>query len=461
MKIVIPIITIPIVSTALGPAGIGVFNYTNSIAQYFVLVASLGVAMYGNRAIALAYNRKENISILFWEIFFFKATLTIAVLCCYLLAVSFFSERIYFYIQSLTIVAVLFDISWFFMGIEDFKKTSMSSLLVQIATFVAIVFFVKDQSDTLAYIFIQTIGTVFSQVLVWLFLKPYVCFERPRLSKSWAHFKGAFEFFIPQVAITLYTNLNKTLLGLFIGSSAVGYYTNSLTLNTVFITVITTLDMVLLPHMSGLFAKNKVGAIVKLMTQTLHLQLFFSIPIMFGMWTVYDKLVPWFFGDKFLFVNQVIPFFSVLIVIIPLGMSISRQYLIPIGKVKEYNRSVMIGAMINILSNLLLLPFLGFFGVVIANLLAEFFVTLVRVRAFVKDTGFTFDYQRLMIYVSSAAVMMIVTRLATNNLSPSLLTNMIQGILAVCIYFGLTALGKANPLTDRIKRSEAKKENRS
>ncbi|BAO07257.1 putative teichoic acid/polysaccharide export protein [Enterococcus mundtii QU 25] len=99
MKIVIPIITIPIVSMALGPAGIGIFNYTNSIAQYFVLVASLGVAMYGNREIALAYNRQEDISKLFWEIVVFKAILTLAVFFIYIAVVSFLPNSNYFYFK--------------------------------------------------------------------------------------------------------------------------------------------------------------------------------------------------------------------------------------------------------------------------------------------------------------------------------------------------------------------------
>lgn len=308
MKIVIPIITIPIVSMALGPAGIGIFNYTNSIAQYFVLVASLGVAMYGNREIALAYNRQEDISKLFWEIVVFKAILTLAVFFIYIAVVSFLPNSNYFYFQSLTILAVLFDISWFFMGIEDFKLTSVSSLFVQIITFVLILLFIKDSNDVGIYILIQTAGIFVSQVLVWFFIKPYITFQKINLKKSFSHIKGSFEFFIPQVAITLYTNLNKTLLGLFIGASAVGFYTNSLTLNTVFITIITTLDIVLLPHMSGLFAKKNVERIVELMDKTIDLQLFFSLPIMFGMLTVYDKLVPWFFGEKFLFINNVIPF---------------------------------------------------------------------------------------------------------------------------------------------------------
>lgn len=73
-------------------------------------------------------------------------------------------------------------------------------------------------------------------------------------------------------------------------------------------------------------------------------------------------------------------------------MSISRQYLMPIGHVKEYNKSVIVGAIINIIANLILLPTIGFFGVVFSNILAECFVTFVRTR---KSTDFKFEYRKL------------------------------------------------------------------
>ncbi|MGX7174049.1 flippase [Enterococcus ratti] len=450
-KIIMPIITVPIVSKALGPSGLGIFNYTNSIAQYFVLVASLGIAMYGNREIALVYHRKENISKIFWEICLLKVILTSITLVVYFLFISFLDNRFYFYIQSLTILAVMFDISWFFMGIEDFKKNSMTNLGIQFITFILIVCFIKDSSDTRLYVLLQSLGTLLSQVFTWFFIRKHIDFKRILLIDSLRHARASFEFFIPQVAILLYTNLNKTLLGIFIGSTAVGYYTNSLTINTVFITIITTVDMVLLPHMSGLYAKGNVKKMVAIIDKTIHLQLYFSIPAMFGMLTVYDKLVPWFFGKDFLFINKVIPIFSILIVVMPLGMSISRQYLIPIGKVKVYNKSVLIGAVINILCNLILLPSIGFFGVVFSNILAEIFVTMVRTNSFLKRTNFRFHKRELQIIFSSAIIMWLVTRMVTKAMPPTLLTNLVQVTLALSIYLVLTTFLGYNPILNSLK----------
>lgn len=452
VKIIIPIITIPIVSKAIGPEGIGMYNYSNSVVQYFVLLAGLGVTMYGNRQIALVWNKnKSAASITFWEIFTYKAIMSLISLIIYLIFISFTKNQIYLYAQSLVLIGTLFDVSWFFMGVEDFKKTSLANLVVQLTTLFLIVLFINDSSDTLLYIFIQSCGLLLSQLIVWLFIKQYITFVKVSIKNSFSHAKGAFNFFIPQVSIMLYTNLNKTILGVFLGTVAVGYYSNSLQLNNVIVTVITTLDIVLLPHMSGLFAKNNTKKIIETMTKTLHLQLFFSIPLMFGLLTISDKLVPWFFGKEFQYIIKVIPWFTPLIVIIPLGMAISRQYLMPVGKIAEYNKSVIIGAAINIILNIILLPTIGFFGVVIANIVAELFVTIVRMISFIKSTKFKFNMNQVTVFVFSGLVMCLITRWFTSSMSDSIITTLTQGIIGVIIYFSLTTLLKSNLILNYLK----------
>lgn len=457
VKIIVPVLTIPIVSRVLGPSGIGLYNYSYSIANYFALAAGLGITIYGNRAVSLSWNRNEDVSKTFWEILTLKTVVSFIIMICYLIFIVLainVEDRTVYIIQSLIILAVTFDVSWFFMGIENFKKTSIVNTITQLLTFFCILIFINNSHDILKYTFIQSMGLMLSQLFVWIYIKKYIKFIKVTFKDAFSHFKGAVAYFIPQVAVFLYTNLNKTIVGVFLGTTAVGYYTNSLQLNTVFITIITTLDLVLLPHMSSLFARENVKKIIKLMERTIHLQLFFSIAIFFGMLIVYDKLVPWFFGYDFIFINKLIPFFSILIIICPLGLAISRQYLIPIGKVGQFNRSVIIGAGVNIFFNALLLPMLGIYGVVFANILAELFVTGVRTRAFLKETNFNFDFRKIMIYVFAGLCMFIVARLFTKNMDATVSTNIIQILISIPIYFIITTIAKANPVRDYLKKGD-------
>ena len=52
MTLITPFITTPYISRVLGADGTGVQSYTNSVVQYFAILAALGTASYGQREIA-------------------------------------------------------------------------------------------------------------------------------------------------------------------------------------------------------------------------------------------------------------------------------------------------------------------------------------------------------------------------------------------------------------------------
>lgn len=66
--LIVPLITIPYISRVLGPTGVGVNSYTNSVVQYFILLGSLGINTYGNREVAYCRDSREKLSKVFWEI---------------------------------------------------------------------------------------------------------------------------------------------------------------------------------------------------------------------------------------------------------------------------------------------------------------------------------------------------------------------------------------------------------
>lgn len=65
-----PLITTSYVSHVLLPAGVGRVSYANTIAAYFVLIASLGLPSYGVKAIAQSNVNKEQRSRTFFRTVF-------------------------------------------------------------------------------------------------------------------------------------------------------------------------------------------------------------------------------------------------------------------------------------------------------------------------------------------------------------------------------------------------------
>ncbi len=136
LLIILPLITIPIVSNALGVRGIGIYNYVNSIITYFTLVAALGLANYGIREIASVREDKQLLSRKFSELLQFNVIVAFFVAIVFILFVLLIKRyQIYFLISGLAIIACMFDISWFFAGIEDFKVVTLSNLIIKIISF--------------------------------------------------------------------------------------------------------------------------------------------------------------------------------------------------------------------------------------------------------------------------------------------------------------------------------------
>ncbi|HFR4293314.1 TPA: polysaccharide biosynthesis C-terminal domain-containing protein, partial [Enterococcus faecium] len=290
-----------------------------------------------------------------------------------------------------------------------------------------------------------------SQAFMWIFVWKNVEFKKVKITDMTRHIMPSLQYFIPKVAIVLYTNLNKTLLGWIDSKEAVGYYTNTLIMNSILVTLITTLDLVLLPKFSNLISKGESKSIVKFMEKTINLQLFFTIPMMFGILIITPKLVPWFFGDKFLLLDNTIPMVAPLIIIIPLGIAVGRQYLVPMNRIKIYNMAVILGAIVSIVANLVLIPMLSIYGAIIATLIAEMFVTVTRFSSFVKETGFTIKFKIIFGYFIAGIVMFLITSLLTKTLNPSLLTTLIQVFIGIIIYLTVTLIFRINPVIDMLK----------
>lgn len=452
MIIILPILTIPIVSRALGPEGVGTWNYIQSVMNYFLLLAGLGLSNYGVREIAIVSNDKNNLSRKFWELEGFNLLFTFMTLILYFVIVSFLRYRELYYIQSLVLIGSLLDITWFFSGIEDFKKIMLSGALVKIISFIMIVIFVKKQNDLVWYVFIQSLSLLISQIVLWLFIRNKITFVKVSIRDITKHVIPASRFFISKIAMTIYMNLNKTLLGMMTTMTIVGYYSNSLTLVTLSGSLITALNTVLIPKMSIIYVNESESKLIKGLEKSLHFQLFLTIPIAFGIILVSPKLVDWFFGENFNFIKNIIPLLAPVVIVQALQSGIAAQYLIPKNDMKSYNLTVIFGAVISLVCNLVFIPIMGIYGAVVATIMGQSTLCAVRVYVLIKNTEFIFNFKLIRNYFLSAILMWILTGLVTNPLSSSFVTTAIQIILGFVLYMIVTMLSKSNPLIDILYR---------
>lgn len=436
VAIILPFITTPYVSRVLGVTNVGIYGYTLSISAYFILFGSLGTALYGQREIAYEQNNKQKYSQTFIEIIILRIiTMSISLLLFYLLFCKTGEYNNYFKILILELIATTLDISWFFQGLEEFKKTVTRNLIVKIISVILIFVFVKTKKDLNIYFLIYTMSILIGNLSLWLYLPDFLTIKNIKKINLKKHFKSTIVLFIPQIAIQIYTILDKTMLGtIIIDKAEVGYYTQAEKMIKLMLTVITSLGTVMLPRIASNFAKGDIEKIKIYIKRAFNLVFLISFPMIIGIISVSYIFVPWFFGKGY---DKVIPVMCILTpILLFIGMSnvIGMQFLLPTKKQKEYTYSVVIGAVSNFIINLILIPKLGAVGAAIGTIIAECSVTISQIVFTRKQIDYKEILKLSKNYIISSIVMLLVLLLCKTLLNTSVISMFIQIIIGIATY---------------------------
>lgn len=384
--ILLPIITVPYVSRVLGPEGIGLYSYTGSYAQYFVLAGMIGISLYGNRQVAYNKHNKENLSKEFWNIYGLQFLTTIISFFVYIFIFVIInnSNKMMYFIQSIVVLTTVFDISWFFIGYEDMKSVVIRNTIVKIVGVVSIFIFVRKPSDVIKYAFIMVISNFIGQVIMWFNIKDKVYKLKPNLRESIKHLKPSIALFISQLAIQIYTLLDKTMLGAMTGVYEVGLYENSQKTIKLALTLITSLGVVMLPRMSALHSQGKKDEFNKLIYKAFNFVNFMAFPMVFGLIAVSNTFSLWFYGESFNGIGFLLKIGSLLMIFIGWSNILGIQVMLPMKKERQFTISVTVGALVNFILNLFLIKQFQASGTTLASVIAEFSVTATQIY-FLKD----------------------------------------------------------------------------
>lgn len=376
LVLILPFVTSPYIARVIGAEGLGTYSYSYSIAYYFVLFSMLGIKNYGNRAIARVRDDKNLLNETFSNIA--ALHILISVVCC----VAYFGyvilldseERIYAGIQALYVLSGLFDISWFYFGIEHFKLTVTRNIIIKIANVVCVFAFVRTSGDLWIYCLIMALGNLISQLSLWIPLKQYVKLVSPKWDSMKIHMKPLIVLFIPAIAVSLYKYMDKIMIGSLSSKSQLGYYENAEKVINIPMTVIASFGTVMLPKMSNLAASHDKQASRKYITISMEFVMCLAFALAFGLAGVGTVFAPIFWGDKFVLSGYLIMGLATTIPFVSFANVIRTHYLIPNALDREYLASVVAGAVVNLAINALLISRLGAVGAVVGTVAAEIVV---------------------------------------------------------------------------------------
>ncbi len=383
INMLFPLLTSMYVSHILMAKGVGRVSAAQNIVQYFVLLAPLGLTTYGTREIAKVRNNREQTESLFTELFIINSCSTLVWVIIYFGMIftmdHFAKERLLYLVAGLPIVFNFINIEWFYQGIEDYVYIALRNAVVKMLSLIAIVSFVKTADDYIIYAMIYVLGIAGNYVFnIINAIKKGIRF-RFFSNKITQHLKPVLILLCSNIAIELYTLLDTTMLGLWCTEEVVGYYTNSLKLVKIIVSLISAIGGVLLPRLSYYKEQKMMEQCDSLISKVTIIMLFFAIPCGIGVFILAEPIVLVMFGETFIPAIGTIRIATILIYVLGFSNLFGTQVLLTFNQEKKLLLCTCIGAISNILMNSMLIPMFQHNGAVVASVISESIVTLMTI----------------------------------------------------------------------------------
>ena len=283
----------------------------NALTPKILAFGSLGIALYGQRETAIVRDNIEEYSKLFIEVSILRLiTLSISMILFFIAFVLRNNDySLYYGILLLEIIANIFDISWFFQGLEEFKKTVLRNIVVKLLSIISIFIFVKTTNDIWLYVLIYALSVLIGNISLWLYLPKYLTKVDIKELNLLKHLKPTLALFVPQIAIQVYTLLDKTMIGTIIdGKSEVGFYDQAQKIIKLLLTIITSMGTVMMPRIAYTYSQGDKNKVDDYINNSFRLVFMLSLPMILGICLVSDVFVPLFFGDGYEMVSLLMLF---------------------------------------------------------------------------------------------------------------------------------------------------------
>lgn len=463
MNIAFPIITFPYVSRILTPESIGRVNFSNSVVQYFVIIAALGINSYGVREAAKIKNDREALSKFVQELFTINiiSTFISCLLFVFLLIFSDFLQkyRILLLICSSKIIFNLISFDWLYTAEEEFKYITLRSIFFQIIALVYLFIFVRTDADCIKYAIFGIISTVGSNIVNFFHARKFVTFKIRKLNLK-IHLKSIFIFFGTTLVISIYSVLDTSMLGFMSTDVEVGFYSVATKITNMVTSLLTSVIGILLPRLSFYIKEELVEEYSKLLVKIINVMIVLTVPIVCGLILLSRQIIEVFSGAQYVSAVTAMNIMSP-VVLLCVFASISGNILLSQNKERVSLIACIFGAVSNIILNSIFIPMYGHVGAAFATLIAQFIVMIFQV---IPEWQYFFNKKifinLISVLISSFLMSVVVYFLMKNiqNLILNLLISVFSGILVYALFLFITRneifIENVNLLKDKFKRAK-------
>ncbi len=413
-SILLPLVTAPWLSRAVGTEGVGLYGYAWAISYTFCLVGLLGLENYGPRAIAQARDDRAALDRTFsavWKMQLLVAGLTLLVWCGYVAFVAGAEKQIALHLTLMS-VSCLVNVDWCLMGLDQFKPIALRNTAVKLLAAAAVFLFVHAPEDLWIYAFVWSLSTFIGCLSCLLSLRGKVRFVKVPWKAALAHLKPCAVLSISVIAVSVYRQMDKVMIGALSDMHQTGLYENAEKIILCLAGFISAIGTVMLPKISNMTAKGLMDEVRKHIDASMELVMCMVCALGFGLASVAKEFAPLFYGEAFVQSGSLMILLSATLLTIGFANVIRTQWVLPQKRDGIFVKSVLTGAAVNVVLNGLLIPAHGAMGAVAATVAAELSVPVVQFIILRRELPYLRYLKHVLVYSAIGLMMAAVVRLA-------------------------------------------------
>ena len=397
-SIFLPLVTAPYLTRTVGRHGNGLYDYAWAISYIFCLIGMLGLENYGVRAIAQAKDEQKTLDRTFssiWRMQLLVAGTALAGYLVYALAIAG-EERAIALSLTMMSVSCLVNLDWCLMGLDLFKPIALRNTAVKLIAAACVFIFVHGEDTLWVYGFVWSAATLIGCVSCWPSVRRYVHLVPVTWSEALVHLKPCAVLSISVIAVSVYRQMDKVMVGALSSMDQNGLYVAAEKIIYCLSGFISAVGTVMLPKVSHMQKLGQTDRIRRHIDASMQAVLCMVTAMAFGVASVADRFSPLFYGEAFAPSAALMAPLAFTLMMIGFANVIRTQWILPQGRNGIFVRSVVTGAVVNLIANSLLIPRMGAMGAVIGTLLAEMSVPVTQWIVLRREL----PYGRYMLYVA-------------------------------------------------------------
>lgn len=372
--ILFPLITFPYISRVLGSDGFGKYSFSYSVVSYFLLIGALGINTYAIREGAKIRDEKKRITKFASQMFSINIC-SVMISYILLVIVMFLSIKIrsyapYILLQSVSMILTAVGTDWINSIYEDFLYITLRYIFMQIIALVLMFIFVKSSNDVPAYCLISVLASSGGNLLNIFYVRKYVKYRFTLHMNIKKHIVPLMVLFANSIAITIYVNSDITMLGFYFDDITVGIYSFSSKIYNILKQLIYAIIVVSIPRIAYV-VKNCREKYDVYMNKIFMALITFLLPIIAGMVGMSSTIIQVAGGKEYVTGSGVLQVLSIALFFAIVGALFTNCVLIVFNDEKECLKATIMSAIINIVLNIILLPYLGMIGAAITTVISE------------------------------------------------------------------------------------------